>query len=61
MLVLRLWRIAFTFYLVFCKSACQRERDRDCLTPSGRVMWLELREENWKFLNRFITVCDLTD
>ena len=49
MLVLRLWKIAFTFYLVFCKSALserKRERERDCLTPFGRVMWLELREEN---------------
>jgi len=60
MLVLRLWKVAFTFYMVFCKSALS-ERKRERVPDTVWLMWLELREENWKFLNHFITVCDLRD
>jgi len=51
MLVLRLWKIAFTFYLVFCKSALserkkERERERERLPDtvwSRNVAWTSRR------------------
>jgi hypothetical protein len=36
----------------------ERERERDCLTPVSRGIWLALREDSLKFDSRLVTVCD---